>query len=263
MTWMVVTSACKQTLGLQWLYDISEVLPLVSFLSVCFLISQFRVPQSCPFSRAHHPEHLSCKKLHKPSWCPRRALTPSSLCCILHTSVEVPLLDCVSRALMQSSAVFYSKGLQTPDLMPDEPRWSWCKNNRNKVQNTCDVLESSWKHPPSMERWPPSKLVPGTKKAGESYSRAFSKPWQCADSLIILHLRFVSYGIQPGTATAGPGSSDNPLAISIRLIGSLPIIQLDARTLLVSLVVNQIQTYLSPSGGFSSGSSRDHYYIIF
>ena len=27
------------------------------------------------------------------------------------------------------------------DLMPDDLRWSWCHNNRNKVHNKCDALE--------------------------------------------------------------------------------------------------------------------------
>ena len=32
------------------------------------------------------------------------------------------------------------------DLVPDNLRWSWCNNNRNKVHNKCNVLESSWSH---------------------------------------------------------------------------------------------------------------------
>ena len=36
------------------------------------------------------------------------------------------------------------------DLMPDDLRWSWCNNNRNKVHNKCNVLESSPSHPPSL-----------------------------------------------------------------------------------------------------------------
>lgn len=174
-------------------------------------------------------------------------------------SAEVPLPDCITRALMQNSVVSYSKGLQPPDLMPNDLSLSWCKKNRNKAQNKRNVLESPWKHPPSTERWSSSKLVPGTKKAGDPYLRACREPWQRADSLII----FVDYRVQPGTTNAGPGNSDNPLDISLHPIGSFPIIQLDARTLLVSLTVNQIQTYLSPRGGFGSGSSRDLYYIIF
>ena len=34
------------------------------------------------------------------------------------------------------------------DLMPSDLRWSWYKNNRNKVHNKCDELESFWNHPP-------------------------------------------------------------------------------------------------------------------
>ena len=33
-------------------------------------------------------------------------------------------------------------------LTPDDLRWSWCNNNRNKVHNKCNALESSWNHPP-------------------------------------------------------------------------------------------------------------------
>ena len=29
------------------------------------------------------------------------------------------------------------------DLMPDDLRWSLCNNNRNKVHNKCNALESS------------------------------------------------------------------------------------------------------------------------
>ena len=37
------------------------------------------------------------------------------------------------------------------ELMPDDLRWNWCNNNRNKVHNKWNVLESSLKHlpPPS------------------------------------------------------------------------------------------------------------------
>ena len=34
------------------------------------------------------------------------------------------------------------------DLMPNDLRWSWYNNNRNKVRNKCNVFESSWKHLP-------------------------------------------------------------------------------------------------------------------
>ena len=35
------------------------------------------------------------------------------------------------------------------DLMPDNLRWSCCSNNRNKMHNKCNVLESSRNHPTS------------------------------------------------------------------------------------------------------------------
>ena len=40
-------------------------------------------------------------------------------------------------------------------LMPDDVRRSWCNNNRNKVHNKCNALESSWKQttpPPWVRR---------------------------------------------------------------------------------------------------------------
>ena len=50
-------------------------------------------------------------------------------------------------------------------------RWSWCDNNRNKVHNKCNVLESSWNgyspSPWSMEKLSSMKPVPGAKKIGD------------------------------------------------------------------------------------------------
>ena len=33
-------------------------------------------------------------------------------------------------------------------LMPDDLRWSWCNNNRNKVHNKFNIFELSWDHRP-------------------------------------------------------------------------------------------------------------------
>ena len=39
-------------------------------------------------------------------------------------------------------------GVPNPqDLMPDDLRWSWCDNSRNKVHIQRTALESSWKRP--------------------------------------------------------------------------------------------------------------------
>jgi len=39
------------------------------------------------------------------------------------------------------------------DLMPDDLRWSWCNNNRNKAHNKFNVLESSWNDSPNLGPW--------------------------------------------------------------------------------------------------------------
>ena len=39
------------------------------------------------------------------------------------------------------------------DLMPDDLRWSWCNNNRNKAHSKFNVLESSWNDSPNLGPW--------------------------------------------------------------------------------------------------------------
>ena len=66
------------------------------------------------------------------------------------------------------------------DLMPDDLRWSWCNNNRNKVHNKCNALESSRNHLPppwSVEKLSSLKLIPGAKNVGDHSSRASFAPW--------------------------------------------------------------------------------------
>ena len=55
--------------------------------------------------------------------------------------------------------------------MPDDLRWSQYNNNRNKVHNKCNALESSWNHPlphlpQSMEKLSSMEPVPEAKKLG-------------------------------------------------------------------------------------------------
>ena len=57
------------------------------------------------------------------------------------------------------------------ELMPDDLRGSWCSNNRNKVHNKCNALESSPNHPHPLGPWKNSlprnlSLVP--KRLGTS-----------------------------------------------------------------------------------------------
>ena len=44
---------------------------------------------------------------------------------------------------------FFKSGVSNlQDLMSDDPRWSWCHNNRNKVHQKCNVLVPSANQPP-------------------------------------------------------------------------------------------------------------------
>ena len=55
------------------------------------------------------------------------------------------------------------------DLMPDDLRWNWYKNNRNKEHNECKVLESSRNHSSwhqFMGKLFSMKLAPGAKGWG-------------------------------------------------------------------------------------------------
>ena len=56
-------------------------------------------------------------------------------------------------------SIYYSLNLW--DLMPDDPRWSWCNSNWDKVHNKHNTLESSWNHPPPLpsEKFSSTKLV--------------------------------------------------------------------------------------------------------
>ena len=60
------------------------------------------------------------------------------------------------------------KGLEQ-GLVLDDLKGSW-GNNRKKVRNKCDVLESSWNHPyhPVLSS---IELVPGAKNIGDCWSR--------------------------------------------------------------------------------------------
>ena len=71
---------------------------------------------------------------------------------------------------LEQIAISYSEQIRAGvpklwDLMPNELRWSWCNNNRNKVYNKCNALESSWNHTFPTRPWNnylawPQSLVP-------------------------------------------------------------------------------------------------------
>jgi len=78
-------------------------------------------------------------------------------------------LPCCIKDKIISSCISYSSVVPNLwNLMPNDLRWSWCKNN--KVHNKCNTLESSWNHPAllqSMENLPSTKWVSGNKMVGD------------------------------------------------------------------------------------------------
>ena len=58
----------------------------------------------------------------------------------------------------------FSRVFNCQDLMPDDLRWSRCNNNRNKVHNKCNVLESPLNQ--FVEKLSSTKPVPSAKKVG-------------------------------------------------------------------------------------------------
>ena len=73
------------------------------------------------------------------------------------------------------------------DLMPDDQRWSWYNNNRNKVHSKCIELKSSWT-PWVYGKISSMKPVPAAKNVGLLFSsvqslsrvRLFVTPWTAA-----------------------------------------------------------------------------------
>ena len=54
------------------------------------------------------------------------------------------------------------------ELMPDDLKWSWCKNNRNKVYKKYNAVKSSWNHPShwTMEKFSSMKSALAPKRLG-------------------------------------------------------------------------------------------------
>ena len=80
----------------------------------------------------------------------------------------------VSGTVRKQILLFKAGVPRLQDLTPDDLRWNWCNNNRNKVHNERNVLESSQNHPLPQFMGTPSSLkpVPGTRKAGNCWFKA-------------------------------------------------------------------------------------------
>ena len=75
------------------------------------------------------------------------------------------------------------------DLVPDDLRWSWCNNNRNKAHNKCNALESSPNHSTASSLWKtclPQKhsLVPKRLRTAD------------LQSVLCLGFKKIIYGLQ-------------------------------------------------------------------
>ena len=74
----------------------------------------------------------------------------------------------VGEVITSTSYSFYAEVPNLWDLVPDDLRWGLCNNNRNKMHNKFNALESSQNHPHpwSMEKLSSTKLVFGAKRLG-------------------------------------------------------------------------------------------------
>ena len=67
------------------------------------------------------------------------------------------------------------------DLMPNDLKWSWFYNDRNKLHNKYNALGSSQNHAPipwPMENLSSTKPVPGVKNVGDHCNTAHSHGWE-------------------------------------------------------------------------------------
>ena len=92
------------------------------------------------------------------------------------------ILDVYPPRLRNKLMLFESGVSNCQDLVPDGLKRSWGNNNRNKVHNKCNALESSPNHPPpththtlrSLEKSSSRKPVLGAKKIRDCWFKPLS-----------------------------------------------------------------------------------------
>ena len=116
------------------------------------------------------------------AWCPaglflptflslQPPLSPSSLCFGFFPPLETPFVFSFCH-FVRGTRISSRPGVpKFQDLMPNDLRWSWCNNNRNKAHNKCNVLESSRNCSPPSHLWSGEELssmkpAPGARKVG-------------------------------------------------------------------------------------------------
>ena len=70
------------------------------------------------------------------------------------------------------------------DPVPEDLRWSWCNNNRNKARNKYNALESPPNHSPfpqSLEKFSSMKLIPDAENVGDNCIRWWALCWMWSD----------------------------------------------------------------------------------
>ena len=63
-----------------------------------------------------------------------------------YNSMEWVMRDMKKKAVTSD---YFAGVLNLQDLISDDLRYTWCNNNRNKMHNKCNVLESSPNQPPT------------------------------------------------------------------------------------------------------------------
>ena len=114
------------------------------------------LPQAMSLSNDLGPGRYERREVSSPSSCcvvtaALLAVTCAQIWCQMIAFVHrlsclfTVLTPFIERAIM----VLYGRVPSLQARMPDDLRWSWCNNNRNKVHNKCNALESSPNHPPT------------------------------------------------------------------------------------------------------------------
>ena len=92
-----------------------------------------------------------------------------------------PLLTYLETKAERGLSEFSKSGVPNLwDLMPDDLKWSWCNNNRNKLHDKRKVAwiilkpSSSSPLPQSVEKFSSMKPVPGAKKVRDCCSRSYN-----------------------------------------------------------------------------------------
>ena len=97
-------------------------------------------------------------------------------CCNSWGRKESNMTEWLNRTKLNWTLHTYSKaGVPNfRDVMFGDLKWSWCNNNRNKVHNKYNALESSQNLPGPWKNYLPWSRFPGVKKVEDCFTRSRS-----------------------------------------------------------------------------------------